>query len=107
MTQIDKFDIDLSEFEKKLNQIQDCQNEHIGKIGACSTCKMVSKCPKIKDFVILQFNINKEKLKQCQNSNNVQSCMGCELFFECQIRHDFVKSTYEKMNEGRGGEFDF
>ena len=107
MTQIDKFEIDLGEFERKFSQIQDCQNEHIGSSGSCSSCKMVTKCPKIKDFVVLQFDTNKQKLKECQNSNKLDSCMNCDLFFECQIRHNFVRSTYEKMNEGRGGEFDF
>ena len=33
--------------------------------------------------------------------------MDCGDFFECKIRSNYVDATYEKMNEGRGGQFDF
>lgn len=106
MSELKEFDLDLSKFEQNLQNIRSCQIEH-GQNENCNACSMVSKCQKIKDFVVMQFDVNKQKLKQCQNSNQTDSCMDCELFFTCQIRHDFVRSTYEKMNEGRGGEFDF
>ena len=96
MSELKNFSIDLSEFEEKQKNIRSCQIEH-GQNNNCSGCSMVSRCPKIKDFVVLQFDTNKQKLKECQNSNQTDSCMNCDLFFQCQIRHDFVKSTYEKM----------
>lgn len=52
---------------------------------------------------------NKTKaLKECQSSTQGgQSCMGCAKFFECEIRHAYVKAAYDKMCEGEDKGFAF
>lgn len=108
MPQISDFSIlDLRNYEFKKKEILECQEKHINQGEDCSKCKMVATCPKIKEFVNLEFDINLAKLKLCQEKNSLKSCFDCEEFFTCEIRHNYVKSTYNKMNEGRGGDFDF
>ena len=46
-------------------------------------------------------------LKQCQISNNVDSCMKCEKVLQCETRDTYVKVVYESMNKGSGGGFEF
>jgi len=46
-------------------------------------------------------------LKQCQISNNVESCMKCEKLLDCQVRDKYIKVVYESMNKGSGGGFEF
>jgi hypothetical protein len=46
-------------------------------------------------------------LKQCQTSNNVDSCMKCEKVLNCDVRDTYVKVVYESMNKGSGGGFEF
>ncbi|CUU75491.1 hypothetical protein [Campylobacter hyointestinalis] len=100
--------IDEDFYESKKQDLQECRNENVKDMTkGCSNCSKVFYCDKIKEFVELRFQITITKLKQCQESNSLNSCMSCELFFTCQNRKNYVDATYEKMNEGRGGEFDF
>lgn len=46
-------------------------------------------------------------LKQCQASQNVDSCMKCPKVLECNTRDTYVKVVYESMNKGSGGGFEF
>lgn len=46
-------------------------------------------------------------LKNCQNSNNLNSCTPCDKFFECEIRKTYIKAVYESMNKGSKGGFEF
>ncbi|AHE94265.1 MULTISPECIES: hypothetical protein [Campylobacter] len=109
MTELKEFkDIDESIYENKKLDVEDCRNKSVRDVDkSCSNCSNVFRCDKIKEFVALQFEITTSKLKQCQQSNSLNSCMSCELFFKCENRKNYVNATYEKMNEGRGGEFDF
>ncbi len=98
--------IDESELNFKKASLDSCIAQNSSGDN-CSKCQRVFGCDKIKEFVILQFDIAIAKLKQCQETNNISSCMNCSEFFECKIRNGYVNATYEKMNEGRGGQFDF
>jgi len=46
-------------------------------------------------------------LKQCQLSQNVDSCMKCPKVLQCETRDTYVKVVYESMNKGSGGGFEF
>ena len=46
-------------------------------------------------------------LKQCQTSNNINSCIQCPKVLNCQTRDTYVKVVYESMNKGSGGGFEF
>jgi len=46
-------------------------------------------------------------LKQCQITNNVDSCMKCNKLLECEVRDNYIKVVYESMNKGSGGGFEF
>lgn len=106
MPEISEFTgLDTSGFDVKYTELQACKDTH--HVQNCSECKIVAGCEKIKSFVTIQFEFAKKKLSLCQSANSRSSCLECESFFSCQIRQDYVRSTYEKMNEGKGGEFDF
>ena len=47
-----------------------------------------------------------KNLKECVNRAE-DSCMPCKDFFECQTRAEYVKKTYESMNKGSTGGFEF
>lgn len=53
----------------------------------------------------LEQNLN--ALKKCQEEKNTQSCLKCTQILECNTRKTYVKSVYESMNKGQGGEFEF
>ena len=38
------------------------------------------------------------KLQECQESKNKNSCIGCEKFFTCKTRKEYVESVYKSMN---------
>ncbi len=115
--------VDFAMLEAKKAQIDECVKNHVKEGGpacqkcprkdteecvkVCACCPLVADCDKIKSYTLLQFQVGSERLRQCQASNGRASCLDCELFFECGVRHDYVRATYEKMNEGRGGEFAF
>jgi hypothetical protein len=48
-----------------------------------------------------------EKLKRCQSSKNLNSCLKCELALTCEIRKEYILAVYESMNKGSGGGFEF
>ncbi|MFV0561564.1 hypothetical protein [Malaciobacter mytili] len=48
-----------------------------------------------------------KELKKCQESNNLNSCVPCSKFFECELRKKYVLAVYESMNKGSGGGFEF
>lgn len=48
-----------------------------------------------------------QKLKMCQKSKNVDSCLKCDLTLNCEIRKSYILAVYESMNKGSGGGFEF
>ncbi len=48
-----------------------------------------------------------KKLKECQASKGVTSCLKCELVIGCEIRNEYVDAVYLSMNKGQGGGFEF
>lgn len=57
---------------------------------------------------IIEFQNKTKALKECQNAKQgKESCMGCAEFFECETRHAYVKSAYDKMCEGEDKGFAF
>ncbi len=46
-------------------------------------------------------------LENCQEEKLVESCMKCNLIFDCQIRREYIKAVYESMNKGASGGFEF
>jgi len=46
-------------------------------------------------------------LKQCQQNNNLDSCLSCSKLLECEVRDNYIKVVYESMNKGSGGGFEF
>jgi len=46
------------------------------------------------------------KLKKCKQRKE-DSCMPCKDFFECNIRAEYVTKTYQSMNKGKTGGFEF
>lgn len=49
----------------------------------------------------------KEALQSCQNNKGLDSCLGCELIFNCPIRKNYVDLVYQSMNPTGTGEFEF
>ena len=41
------------------------------------------------------------------NGKALKSCSGCELYFTCSLRIDYVKSVYNSMSKGETGGFEF
>jgi len=48
-----------------------------------------------------------QKLQSCQKNKNHQSCSQCEHYFDCDLRHDYVKAVYNSMSKGDTGGFEF
>jgi hypothetical protein len=48
-----------------------------------------------------------EKLKECQQNKQVDSCSKCEHFLKCELRDDYVKAVYNSMSKGDTGGFEF
>lgn len=42
---------------------------------------------------------NIKKLQECQEENNINTCMKCKLFLDCKTRKEYVSAVYESMNE--------
>ncbi len=61
--------------------------------------------------VLDEFELHLEKmikeLQECQHKKNLNSCSPCELFFECQLRKDYVDAVYNSMSKGQTGGFEF
>ena len=49
----------------------------------------------------------KKLLLQCQESKSLNSCYSCDQTFDCKVKQEYIKATYEKMNKGKTGGFDF
>jgi hypothetical protein len=47
------------------------------------------------------------KLQTCQQEKNHQSCSLCEHYFNCDLRHEYVKAVYNSMSKGDTGGFEF
>lgn len=48
-----------------------------------------------------------QKLQECQDSRGLKGCFNCNLFFECNLRADYVKVVYNSMSKGDTGGFEF
>ncbi len=47
------------------------------------------------------------KVQQCQKDNSLDSCMKCEKLIGCDLRKEYVQTTYESMSKGEIGGFEF
>jgi hypothetical protein len=55
----------------------------------------------------LKLNEKLEKLKKCQEENQLNSCLKCSKILECSVREEYVSAVYESMNKGQDGGFEF
>lgn len=66
---------------------------------------------KLSNLVIDEWDIKLEaklaELKICQETNSLESCTPCGIFFECELRKKYIIAVYESMNKGAGGGFEF
>jgi hypothetical protein len=46
-------------------------------------------------------------LQECQQKKEIDSCLKCDMVIGCEVRKEYVKASYESMNKGGGGGFDF
>lgn len=54
-----------------------------------------------------ELDIKLKELNECQQNNNVDSCLKCDKIIECEMRNSYVEAVYKSMNSGSNGEFDF
>ena len=47
------------------------------------------------------------KLQECQQQKGHRTCSACELFFECELRREYVEAVYNSMSKGATGGFEF
>jgi len=47
------------------------------------------------------------KLHACQEEKNHKTCSKCEHYFDCDLRHEYVKAVYNSMSKGSTGGFEF
>ena len=71
----------IDELESKKIALKNCIAQNSSG-DSCSKCKRVFGCDRIKEFVILQFDIATARLKDCQKANNLSSCMDCDRIFD-------------------------
>ncbi len=38
------------------------------------------------------------KVQQCQKDKNLDSCMKCDILIGCDLRKEYVQTTYESMS---------
>ncbi len=62
---------------------------------------------KEKDKWQLALDNKLKELKECQQNQNLNSCLKCEKVIGCELRNAYVKAVYESMNKGSGGGFEF
>ena len=48
-----------------------------------------------------------EILQKCQKEHSVDSCIKCKEVIGCKIRKSYINATYQSMNKGAGGGFEF
>ena len=49
----------------------------------------------------------KSELENCQQEQQVTSCLKCEKLLDCSIRDTYIKAVYDSMSKGKGGGFEF
>jgi hypothetical protein len=47
------------------------------------------------------------ELQACQENKNHKTCSVCEHYFDCDLRHEYVKAVYNSMSKGDTGGFEF
>ncbi|WP_294964338.1 hypothetical protein [Sulfurimonas sp.] len=47
------------------------------------------------------------KVQVCQKEKNLASCSICQMYMNCELRLDYVKSVYNSMSKGETGGFEF
>jgi hypothetical protein len=47
------------------------------------------------------------KVQQCQKDKSLDSCMKCDKLIGCDLRKEYVQTTYESMSKGEIGGFEF
>ncbi len=47
------------------------------------------------------------KVQQCQKDKDLDSCMKCDMLIGCDLRKEYVQTTYESMSKGEIGGFEF
>jgi len=60
-----------------------------------------------KDKFQIELDEKKKTLQKCQEDKKLKSCMDCQQLFDCKIREDYVKATYNSMSKGETGGFEF
>jgi len=60
-----------------------------------------------KDEYELRLEQKLRELQECQQEQNLDSCMKCEKIFECELRKSYVEGVYESMRKGEEGGFEF
>lgn len=60
-----------------------------------------------KDSYELHLDEMSLKLKECQNTKGLRSCLNCDLVLECIVRTNYVDAVYSSMAKGNSGGFDF
>lgn len=95
-----------NEFISSKQAVNDCRQEKT-RSSNCLSCASVMSCDKLSNFISLQFQRSVFRLKKCQENNSIKSCWNCDKAEVCTIKKEYIDATYQKMNSGRGGEFDF
>ena len=60
-----------------------------------------------KDEYELRLEQKLRELQECQQEQNLDSCMKCDNIFSCELRKSYVESVYESMRKGQDGGFEF
>jgi len=55
----------------------------------------------------LELQIKKGELQNCQQQQEVDSCLKCSQLLNCKLRDSFIHAVYSSMNKGAGGGFEF
>ena len=55
----------------------------------------------------LALQAKKRELEECQQLQQVNSCLSCSKIHECEIRDAYVHAVYNSMSKGAGGGFEF
>ena len=67
----------------------------------------MQKTAKERDKFELFLDETLKKLQACQQEKNHKSCSDCEHYFDCDLRHEYVKAVYNSMSKGDTGGFEF
>ncbi len=47
------------------------------------------------------------KIQACQVEKNLSTCSKCEMYLNCDLREEYIKSVYNSMSKGDTGGFEF